>query len=145
MASGHDAGGKFAAGEHVVAYGDFTGNQVVADALVDAFVVPAENHDVFLEREFIRHPLVEGGGIGGGVDDFVVVTPGGKLVDAVEHGLYHHHQSRFPAEGIVVHFPEFVFRPVADVVDVDFHDAFVLSPLEDGVVQGACQQFRHNA
>jgi len=40
----HDHGRKFAAGQDVVADGDFLVHQMVGDALVDAFVTAADEH-----------------------------------------------------------------------------------------------------
>ena len=47
---------------------------MVADALVDAFVVTCEDDEVALERELIGDVLVEAFAVGRGEDDLVVVA-----------------------------------------------------------------------
>ena len=115
-----------------------------ADALVDAFVVAAQDDDVLLEGKLVGDALVQDLAVRGHVDDLVVVPLGLQFLDHPEHGLHHHHHAGVAAVAVVVHGqarPEAVF---AEVVDMDFHQAFLDGPARDGMAQRALEEFRYD-
>ena len=69
---GYHGGCQFAAGQDVVAYGYFFCHQMLADAVINAFVVAAEEDETVEQRHCVGHALVERFAVGRGVDDFVV-------------------------------------------------------------------------
>ena len=58
-AVGQECRRDFAAAYHEVSHGDLAGDEVFADALVDALVVAAQNDDVLLEGELVGYALGE--------------------------------------------------------------------------------------
>ena len=83
---GNDGCSQFAARQYEVAHADLAGDEVVAHALVDAFVVAAENDEVFLQTHVIGHFLVETLTVGRDVDDIIVVALGLQSTDATVDG-----------------------------------------------------------
>ena len=78
---GHDGGRHLTAGEDEVADSIFLGDEVIAHALVNAFVMSAEDDQILLHGELVGHLLVEAFAIGGGEDDLVVVALGSEFGD----------------------------------------------------------------
>ena len=141
---GDDGGGELAAGEDIVADGNLASDEVVADALVDALVVAAEDDDVVQQAEGVGHWLREELAVGSGEDDFVVVTLGFQRGDAGVDGLYLHDHSGLAAEGVVVDLAVLVGGVVAQVVDVNLGQALLPGAPEDGAAQGALEHFGHD-
>ncbi len=141
---GNDRGRQFAAAENVIPYRYLTGDEMFADAVVHAFVVSAQDHDILLAGELIGHLLGERLAVGRGEDDLVVASLGLEVLHQVEHGLDHHHHPGVAAEAVVVHLAVASFAVFTDVVDMDFHEPFVAGALDDGVAQRTLEQLRNN-
>ena len=139
---GHDGCGHLASCEDEVTDGIFLGNQVVSHALVNTFVVTAEDDDVLLERELISHLLVEAFAVGGSEDNLIVLPLGGKLADDAVDRLDLQHHSGTKTERIVIDLAMLVKGVVTEIVDVDLAETFVLGTLNDRVVEWRLQQFR---
>ena len=129
---GEDGGREFAAAEDVIANADFEGDDMVAQALVDAFVVAADHQQVAGERQLIHTALLELLAVGGEEDDLVVGTLSLQGGDGVVEGLHGEHHACRRAKGRVVHFFVLVGAPLPQVVhvhldqtffDASFHDA----------------------
>ena len=56
---GYGQSGHLATGEHIVAYGNLPGDEVFAYAVVNAFVVAAQDYYVVEKRQRIGHGLIE--------------------------------------------------------------------------------------
>ena len=128
---GNDGCREFAAGQHIVAYGNFAGNEMVAHTLVHAFIVAAEYDDVFLQGEVVSQVLVELLSVGRGEDNLVVVAFGLQRRDASVDGFYLHHHPGKTAIGIVVHAAPFVECVVAQVVEMNLSEPLFLCPCQD--------------
>lgn len=142
---GDDGGGQFAAREHVVADGDFLGDEVVADALIHALVVSAEDNDVVEHGEGVCHGLRELLSVGRCEDDLVVVSLLLERGDDAVDGFDLHDHAGTSAEGIVVDASRFLDGVFSQVVDADVHDALVDGSLDDGVAEGTLEQFGNDA
>jgi hypothetical protein len=53
IASDHHHGGQLAAGQHKIANGDFVRDQVLANALVDAFITAAQQQQPGVLRQLL--------------------------------------------------------------------------------------------
>ena len=137
---GNDAGGQLAPRQHVVADGNLARDEVLADAVVDALVVAAEDDDVLEHREAVGLMLVVAHAVGRGVDDFVVAALGAELLDQFEDRFALHHHARLAPEGVVVGGLALVVGVVVEVVHHNFDEPLLLGPLEDGFVQRRAYQ-----
>ena len=117
---------------------------MLADAVVNAFVMTAENNEILLKRQVIGLFLTELSAIGRRVDDLVVMALTGQMTDDVEHRFNADDHAGFAAEGVVVHAPVLVGRVVAQVVDLQVDDALRAGPADDRMAERALQQFRKN-
>ena len=113
---------------------------MVAHALVDTLVVPAEDDDVLECREAVGLVLVVLYAVGRGVYNLVIRALALQLLDGAEYGFGLHHHARLPAEGVVVDGAAAVEGVVAQVVDDDLDETLLLRPLEDRLVQGRGDQ-----
>ena len=139
-----EGGGNLAAAHDKVAHGDFPGDEVLADALVDSLVVAAQDDDVLLEGQFVGHPLVQDFAVGGHVNDFVVIPFGTELLDHPEYRLHHHDHAGVAAVTVVVHGEARPQAVLAEVVDMDFHQAFLDGPAGNGMAQRTFEQLRNH-
>ena len=117
---------------------------MLADAVVDALEVAAQDDEVLRQRQGVGHGLVELLAVGRGENHFVVVAFGLQAVDAAFDGLDLHHHAGKASEGVIVHAAVLVLGVVAQVVDVNFGQALVLCPLHDGAVEEALNHLRKN-
>lgn len=138
---GHAGSGQFATGEHEIADRNLLCDEVLANAVVNALVVSAENNEVALHREAVGHGLVELFTIGRGENHFVIVAFGLERCDAVVDGLTLHYHSCKAAVGIVVDAAMFVSSIVTQVVHMNFDQSFFLRSCQDGGVEEAVEHF----
>ena len=143
-AVGQEGGRNLAAADHEVAHGNLAGDQMLSDALVDALVMTAQDDDVFFEGKLIGDALVQDLAVGGHVDDLVVVAFGLEFLDHLEDGLHHHHHAGVAAVAVVIHRQARSEAVLAEVMDMDFHQAFLDGPARDGVTQRTLQKFRYD-
>ena len=139
-----EGGGDLAAAYDEIAHGDLPGDEVFADALVDAFVMAAEDDDVLLEGQFVGDALVQDLAVGGHVDDLVVLPFGAQFLDHPEHRFHHHDHAGVTAVAVVVHGQARPQAVLAEVVDMDFHQAFLDGPAGNGMAQRAFEQLRNH-
>ena len=116
----HDQGGELAAGQHVVADGEFFHRVGVDDALVDAFVAAAEQDEAGGGGVALGVGLGEGAAARGEEHARAVVGDGGQR--GVDHVGAHHHAGAAAERG-VVHCPVPVGGEVADVDRIERPDA----------------------
>ena len=109
--------------------------------MVISFVVSAKDDDVFFERQGVGDFLVELLSIRGHEDDFVVVALGFERGDAAVNRFDFHDHTRLSAEGIVVDPAMLVERIVAEVVDGDFRQTFLLGSFENRAIERRFQHF----
>ncbi len=140
---GDDGRRELTAREDVVANRDFTCYQMLADAMVDAFVVTAEYHQVLLAGQLVGHLLGQLLAVGRSEDYLIVSALGLELLHQRIDRLDHHHHPRVAAETVIIDLAVAALAVFADVVDVDFDQAFVLSALDDGIAQRAFEQLGH--
>ena len=138
---GHAGRGQLSAREHEVADRNLLGDEMFANAVVDPFVVTAENDEVAFHRKGIGHRLVELFSVGRGENHFVVVTFGFECRDTVINGLALHHHTCESAIRVVVYPTMLVVGVVAQVVHMNFYQAFFLGASQDGGVQEAVEHF----
>ena len=111
---------QFSTAQNVVANAQFQGDDLIADALVDAFVMAAQKQKVAAEAQLVDAALCEAFSVGCQVDDFVVSPLGLEVCDGVDDGLNGHDHSRTAAKRRVVDFAMFVGAPLPNVVHFDF-------------------------
>ena len=128
---GEDGRREFAAAEDVIADADLEGDHVVAQALVDAFVVAADHQQVAGERQLVHASLLELLAVGGEEDDLVVGAFGLQGRDGVVEGLHGEHHACGRAEGRVVHFFVLVGAPLTQVVHVHLDQPLFDASLDD--------------
>ena len=138
---GHHGCCQLAAREHKVADRHFLRDEVLADAIVDALVVSAEDNHVVEHRERVGHRLVELLAVGRGEDHLVVVALRFQRRDASVDGLALHHHSRRAAERVVVHTAVLVGGVVAQIVQMYFHQSFLLCACKDRGVDKPVEHF----
>ena len=102
---------------------------MLADAVVDAFVMAAEDDDVFERRQPVGLVLVVPRAVRRGVDDFIVSPLALELLDQFEHRFALHDHTRLAAERIVVGGLAAVVGVVVQVVYDDLHQTLLLRPL----------------
>lgn len=115
---------------------------MLADPVIHAFVMSAEDHDVLLAGKLVGRLLRERLPVGRREDDLVVAALGLELFHQAEDRLDHHHHAGIAAETVIVHLPVPPFAVLAQVVDMDFREPLVAGPLDDGVSQRAFEQLR---
>ena len=134
---GHHGGSQLTAGEHIVADGYLTGDEMVAYALVDAFVVAGEDNQVARHRQVVGNVLVELLSVGTGEDYLIVFTFGFQSRDGTVDGFALHHHAGEAAVGVVVHTPPLVGTVVTEIVQMNLCQTFLL---------GTCQyRFMHES
>ena len=103
----------------------------------------AEDDDVLLEGEFVGDALVQDLAVGGHVDDLVVVSLGFQLLDHPEDRLHHHDHPGVSAVAVVIDVLARADAVFAEMMDVDFDQAFLDGAADDGVRQRALQKLRN--
>src|SRR5699024_2118964 len=102
-------------------------------ALVNAFVVPADEQQPLFASQFTGERIVEGLAVGGKEDsvrgDGQMV---GKGIERFEDGFTLHYEAVAAAVGVVVGGAVTVVRPVAQVVRLEGDDAFILGAAHHG-------------
>ena len=93
----------------------------------------AEDDDVLFEGKLVGDALGEDLSVRGHVDDFVVMAFRGEFLDIAENRFHHHHHAGVSAVGIVVHGEAGAQAVFAQVVHVDFGQAFLDGAAGDGV------------
>ena len=114
------------------------------DPMVNSFVMPAEDDQVFLHGERVRLLLIEGDTVRGGVYDFIIVALALQKVDGRFNRLDGHDHSCPLAESVVVDPPVLVRTEVPEAVNHNLHQVFVFCPFYDGMTEWSLQYFRQN-
>ena len=104
---------------------------MLADAVVNALVVAAENDDILAHRQAVSLVLVVGDAIGRGVDNLVVLALGLQLLNKFEYGLALDHHTRLATEGVVVRSLALVVGIVVQVMHNDFNQTLLLRTFQD--------------
>ena len=115
------------------------------DAFVDAFVMAAKDDEVLFHGKMVAHRLIQKLAIGTHVDDFIVVALAFEVGDAVVDRLDHHHHARTGCKRIVVHLVVLVGAVVTEVMQANFHNAFVYSTFDDGFGKRSLKHFGKNS
>ena len=100
-AVGNDHRGQFAARENVIADADLLVDKQIDGALVDAFIMPAQQNEVFVPQKFKHLLLAERFALGRHIDAPRLMF-GVERLDGGTDGLSRHHHARAAAEGIIV-------------------------------------------
>ena len=141
-AVGQEGGRDLAAAHDEIAHGDLPGDEVFADAFVNALVMAAQDDDILLEGQLVGYSLVQDLPVRSHIDDFVVVPFRPQFLDHPEHRLHHHDHAGVAAIAIVIHGEARPEAVLAEVVDVDFHQAFFDGPARNGMTERAFEQLR---
>ena len=99
---------------------------MLAYSVVYAFVVSAEDYYVLFHGQLVCHGLVELFAVGGGENDFVIISFGLECGDACIDGLALHDHAGKASERVVVYALVLVFCVVAEVVQMYFHKSLLL-------------------
>ena len=139
-----DGGGQFPAGQHVVSHADFAGDEMFADAIVNAFVVSTENDEILRHGQRVGERLVKLFTVGRGEDDFIIVSLRFERGDAVVNRLALHDHAGEAAEGVVIDAAVFVVGVVTKVVKMYFNQPAALRTGKDGGADKTLQHFGEN-
>ena len=136
---GEDERRQHAAGEDIVANGNFVIDEVVGDALVDAFVVAAKEDEIFFESEFT------GDGIGkfaalGREENGMGFWRADVCEGEVDRFDFHHHAGS-AAVGSIIHRAVPVARPIAEVHRFEAGEVFFDGAFEDALGKNAAADF----
>lgn len=147
--------GQFAAGQNVIANGDFFINPPVDDSLIDAFVVSAEQQEPIVLRELLDLDLIETLPAGGKVDPpwswrlFSRTSgpirrkhPAADFFNSPHNNIHLHHHPRSTAVRRVVDLTVLAGREITDVVRMDFNNLLLCRPLEDALGKGTRKHLR---
>ena len=134
---GDGGSSQFASREHIVANAEFACDEVLAYALVNAFVMTAKHDEVSFERELVGDVLIEGFSIGAHVNHLVIVALGLQGRDAPVDGLALHHHASAATIGVIVNAAPFVGGIVAQIVQLNVDEPFLLCPRQDGFLEEA--------
>ena len=135
-----DHGAELAAGEHKVADGELLVHARLDEALIHAFIVAADEHElVIVGLELAGLRLRERRPLRGEVDNAAALDGHGAVrergVKAAFERLRHHDLAPAAAVGIVVDLLLPVFGIVADLVAADVEQAARLRPAEDALAE----------
>ena len=117
---------------------------MLTDAVVDTFVVSAENDDVFLEAQFVGNALVEHFAVRRHVYYLVVFTFGTEFLYHLEHRLDHHDHACVSAVAVVIHVLAWPYSVLAQVMDMNLDQTFLYSPAHYRMTERAVKQFRYD-
>ena len=104
---------------------------MLADAVVDALVVAAEDDDILAHRQTVSLVLIVGNAIGRGVDNLVVGALRLQLLHKLKYGFALHHHTRLATEGVVVGGLALVVGVVVQVMHNNLNQAFLLRTLQN--------------
>ena len=139
---GHHGCCQFAACQHIITDADFLGDQVLADAVVDTFIMSSKDDDVLAERQLVGHGLVKLLAIRRGEDNLVVVALGREGADtAVDRLTLHDHPGK-TAKGIVIDATVLADSIVAQVMQMDFYESFLLGASQNTLLKKTLDQLR---
>ena len=141
---GNHGSRNLAAGEHIVANGDFTGDKVLAYAVIHTLIVPAKYHKVLFHRQLIGNGLCKLLSVWRGEDNLVVVALGFQCRNAAVHRLYLHHHSSLAAKGVIIDLAVLVERVVAQIVHHNIHQPLILGTLQDGATKRRLKHLGHH-
>lgn len=136
-----DGCSEFAAGEDIVADGEFFIAEKLRDALIDSFVAAADENDAVEGGETAGGGLSEALALRGEQDDGLaggVATGLGRDLerfDAIEDGFGLEHHAFAAAEGTIVDGAMTVMREAAEIVGVDFGGAFAQATRDNAEIQ----------
>ena len=116
---------------------------MLADAVVNALVVAAEDDDVLLAGKLVGDALVQDFAIRGGVDDLVVMALFLKVLNQVVDRFDHHHHAGVSAVAVIVYLAVKTFAVFADTVDMNLHETLVDGAFYNRVAERALEQFRN--
>ena len=119
-----DRSGERAVGEDVIADADFLIDEVVDDALIDAFVMTAEENEMRKARVFLGDLLGERAAAGRHENHAGI--RGAEFLDRGEKWLALHHHSLAPAVRRVVGCAVFVIRPLSQIMHAEIDKAALL-------------------
>jgi hypothetical protein len=100
----------------------------------------AEDNDVLQQRQAVGQSLIELGSIRGHVQDSLILPLSLQFSNAGGNRLDHHHHSGSSAKGVVVNLAVLVDGVIAELVQVNGGNAFLLGPLQDGMAERTFQQ-----
>ena len=95
------------------------------DTVVNALVMSAYHHDVFLEGQFIGDVLVKDGAVGAKEDYLVIVPLAFELHYHVEERLRHQNHSRIRSVIVVIDLEPWPFAVFPEIVNMNLHKAFL--------------------
>src|SRR5581483_8912462 len=135
-----DHRGNFAAGEDVIANGDFVGDES-AYAFINAFVMSAEDGEVGMLRVCAGEVAIEYATLRRGQDEGRTLRGVGSEngFDGFKDGFRFHYHAATSAVRVIVGDVMFVVGIVADVVEVKLDESSVAGALEDAVVEYASE------
>ena len=107
---------------------------MVTNTLVNAFVMSAEDDNILHHREVIGSMLSETLSIRRCENDLVIVSFFTQMGYAAVDRFYLHHHTRKASIGIVVNTTPLVESIVAQVMDMDFGESFLLGPCNNALV-----------
>ena len=123
--------GQLAAGENIIAYGNFFINDLVDDPLVNALIVAAQQRNIIELRQLLDPLLGQGLALRRHIDKMRALAELiAKRHEAVVDGLSLHYHTCAAAVGRVIHTVMLIFRIIADIAAV-YLDAAVLSRSAD--------------
>ena len=113
------------------------------DAVVDSFVMAAEDNDIALEGEFVGNALVEGLSVRSHKDKLVVIPLGLEFLYHSEDGLDHHHHSGITAVTVVIDVLSRADSVFAGIVDMNLDQSLLFGAFDYRMVQRTLQKLRH--
>ena len=116
---------------------------MLPDAVVNTFVVPAQDNHILHTRNLIGIALVQDFAVGRGVDNLVVFPLALEMIYEIIDRFDFHNHTGIPAKGVVVYLLVIATAPVVQVVDVNLYQTLVPGPFYDGIIERAVQQLRH--
>ena len=108
----HHGRRHLSSGENEIADGVLFGDEMIAHALIYAFVMTAKDDDILFERKGVSGLLVKAFSVWCGEDDLIVVAFGFKMGDEAINGFYLQYHTGTEPESIIVHFTMFIQRPI---------------------------------
>ena len=123
---------QFTAAEDVITKADFERFEAVDNPLVETLVMPGDQQQAFLARQFLDQVLVQCFSLRRKQDSRgrprVLFL---DVFDGVENRLAHHDHSRSAAEGLVVHGLVGVGSEIADIGHIVLNQPLICAPLGD--------------
>ena len=117
---------------------------MLTDALVDPFVVAAEDDEVLLQAHLVRNALIEGLPIGRSIDHLIVVALALEVGDSAVDRLDLQDHPCLTPEGIVIDTAPLIRSVVTDIVDMKLEEALLLGTADDGVLERTLEELGHD-